>query len=311
MRVQVQYFEKEYKAFALRVLKMGEPLVGLDPSGYDSGDDDNIIDGYKPDVWPVPLAYDSKEPAGVFACYLQNPCSVWHGMPTGYQLTQATPNPASPAYENEVPPNKDAGSPGDASESEQGLALFNAQGSLVAIPLPEDESQTTQNLEFYDFPYSFIELTQRYIGNNGWVSLPLAQTSTTANRSASLIQMHAPVAKRILTMTATRNGRMPIIPSMKEVQLDHNGNREVLDDWDITLKAPELGADGTARNFSIQVMYVYLLEKAPGPTDKLRGASSPLDLFSPDKHWLDLARDSDTDGQLQWEFGTTVTYSGG
>ncbi len=49
--------------------------------GYWSTPAELGVELYDPQKWPVPLAYDSTTPAGIFACYLQHPCSVWHDMP--------------------------------------------------------------------------------------------------------------------------------------------------------------------------------------------------------------------------------------
>ena len=82
----------------------------------------------------------------------------------------------------------------------------------------------------------------------------------------------------------------------------------MLADFEVKTKAPKLYPDGRSREFSTQVVYTYLLERAPTTAEKLRGTSSPLDLFSPDKHDIDLAEDVDNTGSVQWEFGKTVTY---
>ena len=113
---------------------------------------------------------------------------------------------------------------------------------------------------------------------------------------------------RVLTLTASRNGKQPLLPSLKEEQLDPNGIREVLADAEIKSKAPKLCPDGRGREYSTQVVYTYLMERAPTTAEKLRGTSSPLDLFSPDQHAIDLTNDVDAAGHVQWQFGTTVTY---
>jgi hypothetical protein len=304
LRLQGNYQEFDYKAFGLRIKQMGKPLTGLDPAGQDSGDDPYIIDGYKPDVWPVPLAYDSKTPAGVFNCYLQSPCSVWHGMPGGW-------NPSSepvPPEDNPVPEDKEGGDPYQGEGSNQGLTLYDVTSSYEPPFLPEDHSDYRDDTELYEFPYSFVEVTQRYRINRGWVAMPLATTDESLAKTSSLIQLHAPSAVRVLTMTASRNGKPPMMPSLKEELIDHNGYREVLDDIEVASKAPDLMANGRSRIFHVEVILRYLMEHAPKLTDKLRGASSPLDVFSPDSHLLDLSELSDDTGHIQFESGVTTTF---
>ncbi|MFG0261526.1 MAG: hypothetical protein ACF788_03970 [Novipirellula sp. JB048] len=304
LRVQGEYTKHDYKTLGLRIKKMGEPLVGLDPEGKDSGDDPYVIDGYKPDVWPVPLAYDSPTPAGIFNCYLQNPCSVWHGMPGGW-------NPESqpiPDGSNPVPEDKDGGEPYQGYHSSQGEALFGVTSSYTPQFLPEDETSYQTDEDIYAHPYSFVEVQQRYAINRGWVTMPLATTDEDLDRTSALIQLHAPSAMRVLTVTASRDGKPPMMPDMKPELTDHNGNREVLSRLDVVSKSPELGADGRSRIFNVEVSCYYLLEKAPKLTDKLRGSSSPLDLFSPDQHMLDLAQLADSEGHLQYDPNITTQY---
>jgi hypothetical protein len=177
----------------------------------------------------------------------------------------------------------------------------------VQHELPEDASEYSQATELFDFPDTYIELEQKYRISNGWSQLPLAKIQE-GTRSASLVRLHDPVAMRVLTLTASRNGKQPLLPSLKEEQLDPNGIREVLEEAEIKSKAPRLYPDGRGREYSTQVVYTYLLERAPTIAEKLRGTSSPLDLFSPDQHDIDLSTDVDNTGSVQWEFGTTVTY---
>lgn len=288
MRVQVQYTDAEYKALALRIKKMGEPLDNLGQEdtdlgqGPDDGTDPYWIDGYDPKVWPVPLPYDSLRPAGVFACYLQNPCSVWHDMVGGVEpcnnaLAAPTREPTTDADDS------------DAVEYEEhdDLPEDNAQH-------PPDSSGTA---DLYSHPYSFIELQQRYRWDNGYVQLPYADTASLT--SCAIIKLHKRVAQRVLTLTARRNGMPPMIPSLDEEIIDPNGYREVMKSVEIVSKAPTQDANGLGRQFEVWCEYVYLMEDAPTNTEKLRGTSSPLDLFGPSTNWLDLSQIQDQAGKLQ------------
>ncbi|GAA4455371.1 hypothetical protein [Novipirellula rosea] len=293
MRVQVSYVSSKFKFLALRVKEMGRPLNTLDGHeyGYDPELDPYLIAGYNPRVWPVPLAYDSETPAGLFNCYLQHPCSVWHDMPGGL----------APADEIDTPERKEkkeSGQPDNPYPADQ----------YTEQEVPEDDTYLSEDTEIYDYPYTFIELQNRYRINNGWAQIPIANTDPNATKTAELIKLHGRTAARVLTMTATRDGKPPMLPSMNEDQVDQNGCREVLDRIDIVAKAPQLMADGTGRRFEMMSEYVYLMERAPRPNEKLRGASSPLDLFSPDSNSLDLSEIVDTGGHLVWENGVTTTY---
>lgn len=285
MRVQVQYTDSSFKALALRIQGMGKPLTSLKKTGEpDSGnqyDEQRYkVEEYDPRTWPVPLAYDSVSPAGIFACYLQNPCSIWHDMPDGKtSVTSATRKSVS-----------DSGSP-DYHPS-----------TIVHSPhaLPPDtnylKSMTGDNI--YDYPYTFVDLESQYRINNGWSQLPLADTTPAAARTARLIKLHGSVAKRILTMTASRDGKMPMLPSLAEKTTDHNGIKEALDEVTITAKAPELLAGAQSRRFAVEAVYVYLLERAPRTNEKLRVGSTQLDKVLPIDNWLNLAQSVDS-GEIQ------------
>lgn len=287
MRVQVKQIDKnQFRGLSLRLNKMGESMAGL---GGDSSVNPYKIDGYDPRVFPVPLAYDSDTPSGVFNCYLQHPCSVWHDLPGGLE-----PNDTGEA----TPVRPESGSAGypDSREYPENQEI------------PYDTTDRNDSDDLLDFPYSFIELTSHYETTNGWISTPLANVNPTAQRTAALIRLHGPVTQRVITLTATRNGKWPSIPAMREQMIDANGIREVLNKTEVTAKAPELTASGSGRVVSMNVRYTYLLERAPRADEKLRVGSTPLDLFSPDSNWIDLAEACDQTGHYQYESGRTQTY---
>jgi len=267
LRVQAQYTDfDEGRALAMRVEQMGEPLTTL------TGTDPYEIEGYDPRKWPVPLPFDSPTPAGTFACYLQNPCSIWHGFPGG-----TLPGSNPPAIR---PPERPSGYP-DQSEIE-----------TYPTPLPDDQTYlrpytpSDPKNDIYNFPYSFIDLQQKYRTATGWVQLPYAGTD--ADKDALLVKLHGRITRRVLVMEASRDGRMPTVPQLVEDSIDVNGTREVLEYFDFDIKAPELLADGAGRRYAVRAEYSYLLEKGLSNYAKVRGAVSQLDKLLPSANWLDL-----------------------
>lgn len=283
MRVQVKYTDPDpAKALTLRILEMGKPLTTI----AQGEDPKYAIEGYDPKKWPVPLPYDSTSPAGVFSCYLQSPCSVWHDMPGG--LPPGGPGITPP----ERKPGSPSGEPDEPYEPETG-----SEGSLT---IPDDPAnELLASTDIYQFPYDFVDMTSRYEVNNGWIQLPLANVDADADKTASLIKLHGNVARRILTVIASRDGRQPKIPLLAEESVDHNGIREVLDKWWIEGKAPQLLAGAQGRRFAVQVQYIYLLERAPRPNEKLRVGSTQIDKVLPIDNWMDLDVMQDTTGQMQ------------
>lgn len=244
------------------------------------------IAGYHPRNWPAPLHYDSVHPAGIFSCYLQHPCSVWHDVPGGVL-------PGYPEIESPVRP--DYGQAGDPDEPAG--ERYTAEGNLPTDDT-EYKPQTSGITDIYSFPYSHVEIQNRYVTNHGWSQLPLAQANPSGN-TAALVRLHGSVTRRVLTMTASREGRFPVIPSLSDDQQDSSGIREVLADDEIALLAPQIHPGGVGRTYAVQLLRTYLPERAPRSDEKLRSGSSPLDKFSASEHWMDLATYVDADGHLQ------------
>lgn len=296
MRIQAQYAEDSFKQLALNLRRMGEPIGTV---AGPTADNPYLIDGYDPQVWPVPLTYDSTTPAGVFACYLQHPCSVWHDVPNEF------PAPAEGTTEPTVSrPTTDTARGAGYSHYDSVPNVFN-----VDQQLPDDVDSIRRGYTFaelYKFPYSYVEMQNTYLIRRGFVQLPLSaadpvQTQAGYNPSAAIVQVHAPTAKRVLTMVATRDGKPPVIPSLREDGRDHNGIREVLNGVEITAKAPELAASGQGRRYAVQIQYDYVLDRAPTSAEKLRTGSMPWDVFSAEANWIDLAQYVDQTSHLQTE----------
>lgn len=284
LRVQAKYTTDDQKrALAIRIQGMGQPLTTLTGTG---GTDPYLVEGYDPRVWPVPLAYDSKEPAGLFACYLQHPCSVWHSMPAG-TLPGVIEEPERKEVESSGYPDAEIYS--SSHDLPEDTTFLN----------PPVAGPSDKKIDIYNYPYFFVDLENEYQIDTGWSQLPYANTDPAA-KSALLVRLHKPVAQRVLTMIATRDGQMPLIPSLAEEKTDHNGIREVLSQVSITPKAPEIMADGSGRRYSVRVQLVYLLERAPTALEKLRGGSTQLDKSAPLKHILDLNESQDTTNTLQF-----------
>jgi hypothetical protein len=296
MRLQVTYADDEFKQLALRLKKMGQPIGTIAGA---TADNPYLIDGYDPEVWPVPLAYDSPSPAGVFACYLQHPCSVWHDMPNEFPAPSVGAN--EPDYSR---PENDTSKSAENDNTDQVLNLYH-----VDQRIPDDVDSLRRGYQFadlYKFPYSYVELQNSYAISRGYVQLPLStvepiETPSGYGPTAAIVQVHAPTAKRILTMIASRDGKPPVIPSLREEGRDHNGIREVLNDVEIIAKAPELAASGQGRRYAVQIRYEYLLDRAPTAVEKLRTGSMPWDVFPAASNWIDLAEFVDTTGHLQTE----------
>jgi hypothetical protein len=305
LRIQVTYADDSYKQLGLRLKKIGESIGTVSGS---AADNPYLIDGYDPEVWPVPLAYDSPSPAGIFSCYLQHPCSVWHDVPN--EMTVPADGTQPPVTERPKSDESKRKEPGTGSPNDgyrYGTFDFVENIFNVDQRLPDDVDDLRrgyQYVDLYKYPYSYVEIQNSYTIRQGFAQLPLStaepvQTQAGYSPSAAIVQVHAPTAKRVLTMVATRDGKPPVIPSLREDGVDHNGIREVLGDVEITTKAPELMATGQGRRYAVQLRYEYLLDRAPTAAEKLRTGSMPWDIFPAAKNWMDLAQFVDTTSHLQ------------
>lgn len=271
MRAQVNYFESDYKWLMMRVNHMGLPL-----------DQTVTIAGYSPRVHPKPLPYDSDKPAGIFYCYLQNPCSVWHDMPGGLFPGQKQPeDPRS---------IKDADSESEAVVYDDPEPFEPINGTVIR-----------DDANIYKFPYSMVTISNRYETDNGYIQLPLAKQATAGADTCAIVRMHAGVCQRVMAVEAVRIGRHPLLPAIKAELTDPNGIREVLADTTFDISAPQIKADGGTRSFAIRAIYRYLLSRPPTAAEKLRAGSLPTDATDPSGNWIDLSTGTDDDRHMQWE----------
>lgn len=270
LRAQVRYMSSEYKWLAMRVNKMGLPLSAT-----------LSIDGYNPQSHPIPLPYDSENPAGIFNCYLQHPASVWHDMPGGVFPGQVS-----------IP------SESNGSSDSQPQAHEYPEGE----PLTMTPSVISDSADIYTYPYTSYSLTNKYVTDHGYAQLPLAgPQSSPADDTCAIVRLHAGVCKRVLAIEAVRAGKHPTLPTLAEELVDPNGIREVLVSTEIDTSAPQIEADQASRSFAIRAIYTYALSRPPTAAEKLRAGSIPMDATAPEANAVLLASAVDSDAHLQWE----------
>lgn len=251
IELRIRYFFAEptadnEDALRLRVGRIGEPLQ---------------IDGYEPDVWPVPLPYDNESLAGVLGCYLQHPCSSYHAIPVypyGEKEAQSQNRPATEDVDDEK-------YDGDAR-------LYPTQS-----PFGFDKLKIDQEEQFSGFPYTFIDIRTRYNTESGVINLPLATTEPSNGRSSVAVKLHAGKSERVFMMEATRVGRVPSIPIPSDVVTDPNGVIETLTNSKIELHAPENKTDGFSQEYRVLAEFTYAMSRPLTTAEKLRLAVNPTD----------------------------------
>lgn len=242
------------------------------------------IAGYNPERWPTPRPFDLDSPAGLFATYLQTPCSIWHGIPAIQRIYFGSPTAPEFDTANNESPILPVGAPKywqepDYLEYESPTALTDAD--QLTYP------------KHHDFPYTFVDIDNKYSTDHGLMVLPLSgkrgmgEGGTAPFRHAVAIPIHAGVMTRTITVNATREGRPPELPAPAPYLIDPNGVVEqLIDRTDLVLDAPKLAEGNSHRIFSGQMRLTYLLARPLTDQDIYRSANNPALLSSPGHNWI-------------------------
>jgi hypothetical protein len=256
MRASVQYTTTDFTWLAMRVQTMsggrGGNLTG--PDG---------IDGYDPVIWPRPLAYDSETPAGQLACYLQSPCSQWHGMP-GIQQEQPPRNDRPqevPAY------------PPDSWEYPE------------PTPLPIDDTTWQKypgsNVEAkYDvvrYPYTLYTIAATWETGMGRLHLPYS-VEMADGLTAATLQVNMGCTRLIYEIEAVRTGSHPLMPAINDTINDENGIEFKLLHFTPTVRPPEITADGSTKSYGIALRLIYGGNKRLPLAAELNPGALPIDI---------------------------------
>jgi hypothetical protein len=254
----------------------------------------NPFAGYNPERWPTPRPFDSNSPWGIFATYLQSPCSVWHAMPD-YQRIQFDTGGANPVG-NDAP----GVMPPEASK-------YWVQPEYTYYPSPtafndnDNSPATTHNAPGASFatheifPYTHVDIDTRYSADSGMIALPLSgrrigrpkNGGGNAESTIVTIPIHGGVMTRTLVVNATRHGRPPELPEPRQRLVDPNGVIETLiDKTDLVIDAPKLSSDNTHRIFSAQMRITYVLSRPLTTTEKYRAANNPMLNSYPGHNWI-------------------------
>ena len=264
LTARVQYAGSDVKYLRLRLKQIGTPL-NLPDVG--DGEPPNSIDDYSPTRWPVPLPFDSASPSGIFSCYLQNPCSKWHG------VIDAPEDALTPyrADGDESTDQRSGYTPRTPIDFDRDVRTYPS-----ATDFPEEDKTVVADEQYAGFPYTFVKIRSQYITETGVAQLPLAQVSS-SGPTCSLIRLHGGLTKRDFRMEVVRDGKLPLVPEPLQQIVDPNGVEEQLLNQDIAVFDPEISADGVTRTYRVIAHFVYGLSRPPKPSEKLRMAISPID----------------------------------
>lgn len=225
--------------------RVGEPIEGVDHTR-----------------WPNPIPYDGNSPAGMFAVYLQNPCSGLHGVPTA---------PVNYQTEADQP---------DARTDTNGSNIQVFEGETTGGDVPQDSGKKVSPLQLLGTaPYTWYELESRYVTDTGVVALPYTKNSYATSPSpdeVAFFGFHKGLTKRFIYVKAERVGSYADLPFANE-RVDPNGIKEVMLHRDVVLMAPQLMPDGVRYKHRLEAELVYGLSRTPALTEKLTSGSIPWD----------------------------------
>ena len=228
------------------------------------------LKGYDPKKFPSPSPYDGTTPVSAYIMYLQNPCGSVFGMP---YARPGKPEKPEPDPDPDDPPSQ-----------------YNNQP--YPLPDPQEDTQTSQ--EQNKAPYTWVELSNRYVINHGVIQVPLFYKSVDLlhkeNQDASslMIQVHPKTCRRIQHMSAERIGDWPTLPS-PEATPDPNGIPERILREDLLVHGRELMTDKNTYMHRVEMEYVYGMARAPNANELLRSGSDPADTTTPEESTFPLA----------------------
>lgn len=264
-----QFFDR-YRSLGedLRLYDQPYPIQGLDPPPNES---------YDPNLsWmPSPYGYNpwggERNPAvsAIFQCYLQRPYHPWHAM--GWW-----PAPESAPQEVVRP---EIGEP----------TVDRVEPEALAI----EDSESRYSPTHANAVYTYARMKSVYRINRCLASMPLSKKADDG-RTASILQVGAGLARRIIVIDAERFGKHPELPPPEDYT-DENGVTGRLCDWKVDCLPPAVSPAGNGWIYRLRARYVYLLDRppphgpeaAPWPVGRLPYTSGGAASWKPSDSWSD------------------------
>lgn len=270
LRATVLHVDRDISQWSLRVDQLGTPMV---------------IQNYDHRYWPLPEAYPWQQPGpeedsanlgSYFNQYFQSPCSQWHAMPRGSAIDpvvevtreSSAVNPPMKAYQ---------------------LGDVDATVGLNHLPSLQGVNHSWSDVQMSDTTYLSWDGDDTYDTDVGMLHLPLSKPRNRA--TSAVIPVHAGLARRTLTVVASRLKQLPEIPIPNTVVGIESGLPEQLLHHTLVAQNAELQADGVTLLHSLKIAYHYGLNRPVGSqgytSDKYRRPSSPMDLSRPELMKID------------------------
>lgn len=269
LRASVLFTDSKLNQWKLRIEKLGEPMV---------------IDHYDHRYWPAPEAYPWQQAAAddesaalgsYFDQYFQTPCSQWHATPRGFNVPDSvevdrTPPPVGPMTAIDLP-------------------NIDPTVGLNRLPAVQGANHSWSSEQLSKTTYLSWDGDDTYQTDVGVLHLPLSKPR--GSQTSVTIPVHAGLARRVLTVVASRLNKEPEIPRPQELLSNASGLTERLLHHTLVAQNAELQSDGVTLLHSIKIAYEYGLSRpvvnSGYSQDVYRRPSSPMHLSVPDKIQLE------------------------
>lgn len=200
---------------------------------------------YDKDTCVLKGPYGTASLAGLFACYLQSPCSNPHNFPNGTQK-----------------PQPQSGSTGeyDPSAAEPQITYSNgpATNEIEPVSYASDHHQAL---------YVYCRMESWLLRHENRVQLPIAKSNASQLLdSAIVIRLAPPTAQRRVKLTAERLGAYPKLWKCKD--FDAGGFGHKLLHSDFNHRPPEVTGDGK-KLYAVDGDYLFALNRAPTEDEAL------------------------------------------
>lgn len=242
--------------------RLGRPISAADFNHVVANYDANISRGGRED--DIPEVEGPIKVAGVFAAYLQRPCSQKHRISdTGF-----TPGVSSAETEGETALG--------GAKTRLSARIVPTQADLPAEYLSQDHNQAI---------YTSWKMDSTYRIKTGKVAMPIARSSADTLRSADgtsaprdtveIIGLHDPIATRVVRLSGERVGQRPKLPEASSFR-DQNGITHTLMEATAKPATATRTPDGKPY-YRVDAEYHFTLSRPPTLNEQLEVGENPWD----------------------------------
>lgn len=196
-----------------------------------------VIPQYNGNECVITGPYGTADLAGVFACYLQEPCYYQHAFPA-----------------SEVPEGYISGDPKDRGVTPKTQTTY-AYGPATSIMKPVKASSYHESAI-----YTHLRIESHFERDENRVALPVAKTNASTAAALAVIRLAPSTMLRRVRLAAERSGAH--VQLWRPDDFNADGIDHKLLECTINLRPPEIGGDGK-KAFAVDGEYLFALVQTP------------------------------------------------